>query len=665
MACRYFFEGKEYDATQFREVLKGLPVERMAKYVPEARASMPSNVISAPDRFLKEVFRAIPDVSDKQAAQLMRVHQEKPLELKDALSAAMKPGMLDKFLEAWKAGMVSAPGTWAIANPLGNTGDLIMRLGETATSSALDSFIGGPKTRLRGEARFELAGALKGANEAIGRLGADLKDIFTLAPEQIKLDRPIEYQVGKIGGKFGRAVRIPFRLLGAFDDFAKEVGGRAELYKLAYRRAKGNDFVARKIIDSPPADIAAAVAQSRLERTFNDPHRLAQALVRMRSDHKWLHAVFPFIQTPANILKVSLERSPIGFVEGAKAYRAYREGLRKGLTGAELETLKGTAVDKLARPLMGTLLLGAFGAYAKAGGMTGNGPADRDEKNALLNSGWQPYSFKVPTGDGKFAYVPFNRFEPVSAILGFSADLAEITDAKEGAEVFEKALGSIGQNLTSKSYLRGLADASQFIANPQQFGTQYVKNLAGSLVPNVVAKVAQAADPTFRDTKATNLKGAGGIVESVGKTIATDIPGLSRMLPAKRTATGEEAERPGNPLTRFALPSQLSQDKEGKELEREFARIGYVPNTPGRTVAYRGKKYELNDEEYGKLRDADLRAAEMARKVMRSPAYKNLPDTIEEGGQRSKEAILRSYFERARSEMRRRLTPSAVRRASL
>lgn len=659
MACRYFLDGKEYDATQLREVLKELPPERMAKYVPAAKSVLEAkHVPSAPDKFLKQVFKEMPEVSDKQAEDLLKVFQERPQDMADALNAVMEPTTFDKFLEGWKAGLVSAPSTQG-ANIAGNAGEIIARLGETATASILDSVLPGVKTRLRGEAAYELKGAVVGYNKGLGRLGSDLKDILRLAPEKVdfvNLDR-----APKISGKTGRFIRTPFRLLSAFDDFFRSIGGEAELHKLAFREARGDIEKAKTLIANPSPEMLKSVEASQLARTYQDPNKVAEHIMQFRANHKWAHVILPFVQVPSNIARIAWQRSPAGFYEGYKALQAYRQAAAKGLSADEVYKLKGIAIDKLARPLFGTMVLTAFYAHAKAGGMTGSGPTEQKERNLLRSTGWQPYSFVFPLEGDKKLYVPFNRFEPLSSILGIAADLSEIKDEKKAGDMADKAIGSIVQNFTSKTYLAGISDVATAVSKPNEYLGQYVSNLSGTLVPNIVAKAAQTIDPKLRDTR-PDTAGFPGIPERIGKTLLSRIPGASMTLDARKGATGEDIERPGYGPTRFLLPVQPSTTKGGTELEATLASIGYSPSSPKRdvTLPARGTtpsvSVRLSDEEYGFLQKAHQKASDYIRKnLIGKPEFKRLPGTIEEGGRNSKEAQIRRIYDRFHDNARAQL----------
>jgi len=351
-----------------------------------------------------------------------------------------------------------------------------------------------------------------------------------------------------------------------------------------------------------------------------------------------------------------VQRSPAGFVKAGRAYNAYLKALKSGTAAPELlAKLKGEAADSIARPLIGTMILGTFAAVAKAGGMTGGGPADPKERNALRETGWQPYSFVLPGGH----FVPFGRFEPVSGILGMAADLAEAKDSKNANDLFSKAIGSIGQNLLSKTYLQGLSEAAAAIAKPQEALSKWVSNTAGSLVPNIVAKAAQAADPVVRDT--SDESGLVGLPGRVLKTVESRIPGLSQTLPKRRSGTGEPVEREGNALSRFASPLQISSLEPGADFQQLLVDIDAVPSAPQKDLVIpgsKGKKVRLTEDELDKVTAADAKATEYLRRVVKSPTFRHMDPE-------DQKAAVHRIYNQYRTEARQKLyrTPAFAQRA--
>jgi hypothetical protein len=398
-------------------------------------------------------------------------------------------------------------------------------------------------------------------------------------------------------------------------------------------------------------DLIRMVEQSKVDRTFQTKLEekagvlpgFARFIQQAAETHPLLQMVVPFIRTPANIAQATIERSPLGWGKAIRVYRQFLDG----------KVSRGEVADAIAKPLLGSTIIGGFMAYAASGGMTGSGPTDPDEKNLLRETGWQPYSFVLPGPDGKI-YVPFNRFEPVSSLLGFAADMAEIRDQKKAGDIFDKALGSVIENLASKTYLTGLSSAGALISRPKQFAGEWVRQISRGLVPNIIGRMSQAVDPVLRDVRPQE-GGLAGLPETALKTFASRLPGVSTLLPARRSATGKEITREGvgfgpfDSAARFALPVQPSAETKDAEVEKLLVQIGYVPAQPSRERTVKGRKVRVGDEDYEKLQRANEWATkEIQKRYMGNARFDRLPDTMEEGGKQSKEYYIRRVFDGAR-----------------
>ena len=233
--------------------------------------------------------------------------------------------------------------------------------------------------------------------------------------------------------------------------------------------------------------------------------------------------------------------------------------------------------------VMGTAVWGSLLAIAKMGGITGGGPVNYADRQNLLSTGWRPYSIKI---GGK--YMPLQRIEPLGTVLGMAGDAAEFgsSDDKTG-----KVIAIVKDNMTDKSFLYGLESFAKAFANPEQMGSTYYRQMAGSIVPTFFSKAAQAVDPYQR------IQEQFGAEAGVPDALAYRIPGVSRALPARTTALGEKAERWGVYATDTTAdkllsaagsmlhPSPQSKERPGTEVEREFNRLrGYrgIPPTPPR-----------------------------------------------------------------------------------
>ena len=152
------------------------------------------------------------------------------------------------------------------------------------------------------------------------------------------------------------------------------------------------------------------------------------------------------VPTPADA--PALARFPLLFSKGE-----VREQIRAG--GAERDIALG-------RIAFGSGIMTLIASYAASGLITGAGPDDPGEKAVLRTTGWQPYSFKI--GDEYYSYF---YYEPLGSLFGIAADFSEIrarypeiAREEEWDRLAAMIVGSMTNNLTNKTYLRGLWSAT-------------------------------------------------------------------------------------------------------------------------------------------------------------------------------------------------------------
>jgi hypothetical protein len=607
-----------------------------------------------PSSLLSRIMKEIPNIGSGEAEVLEQIFHTNPEGFADAFRQASHPTVMDKVLEFWKAGLVSALPTH-FANTMSNAAEQSVRIMETMTSAQIQKMLQGKDApRSLREASAEWAGMRASFGPALKRFFDEAKDAFTLAPESIDLssNKPIEYSTGAIPGKAGRAVRVPFRMLDAADKFFGEIARNREVHKLAYREAlkevglkKGDVFPAYDRIldeiktgDKKWADLrnkAYNSAQASIFRGAPDATLRAGMHLRKELPFGVGHIVVPFLQTPWNIAKLTWKRSPAYLIN---AYRAFRE-FKAGELDAE------TAAERMARPVVGTAITAFFYGLATQGFMTGSGPTDQKKRSLMLETGWQPYSFKVPTPEGGTMYLPYSRFEPVSGVLQFAADIAEAKDPQMAESLFDKATGSIVNGLVNKTFMKGLSDAAMVASRPMEVGGQYARNLAGSIVPNIVRKGTQAYDPVLRDIR-PGQPGIKGMADSVVGAIESGIPGLSETLPGRITATGKPIERKSTKAG-FLLPFKPTFS-EPAPVERLLVEVGYIPTEPSRKMRVgAGASVNLTKDEYELLAEGRKAASDYVQKrLLNNREFNALPNTAEEAskGRPSKESVLKSIY---------------------
>lgn len=170
--------------------------------------------------------------------------------------------------------------------------------------------------------------------------------------------------------------------------------------------------------------------------------------------------------------------------------------------------------------------------------LTGRGPSDPDQRRALSDAGWMPYSVKV--GD---TYVSYSRMDPMATILGTIADVSLAT--RYAPEDKQHDLGEIGMgvvaalanNFTNKSYLQGVANFVDLLKDPKKEGANTVRSFVSSFVPNLSRDVANlGSDLAVGDETQKEIR-------TTLDAIMSKILGLSEILEPQRNAFGEKIRR--------------------------------------------------------------------------------------------------------------------------
>jgi len=263
----------------------------------------------------------------------------------------------------------------------------------------------------------------------------------------------------------------------------------------AAREYVKNQFDARQ--QSLVEDADAGARRHVFQEELGDYGKKVQAL--LNTPVKGLpigRIIMPFFRTPVNILKRFGEYFPLAMAE-AMARKSVRFATGKGYNMGDLSStwsLHTKTLTQLAsndpavraaaegRMAMSAGLIASAYLLTEEGLITGAGPKNPDQRNAMRRGGWQPYSIRL--GD---TYYSYEKAEPFAFHLGMVADTMELLEAGAGEDeelgTFAALMYSSSKMLESKSYLQGISDLFNAFEQPERFGERYVRNLAGSAVP--------------------------------------------------------------------------------------------------------------------------------------------------------------------------------------
>ena len=345
---------------------------------------------------------------------------------------------------------------------------------------------------------------------------------------------------------------------------------------------------------------AFAIKQAELA-TFRDDLAFAQKIVGLknktatkkgktvigtagyRAANVALESNLPFVKTPVNILRRSMDYSPIGMLRSsvelitAKTADDFMQGVHHMATG-----LTGTGILGL-----GMWLANRDFITVKAGEESGDAYYDRD-------MGYQDYSLLINIGDKQTSWTidwlsPMqvslfmgatawnnisngkltlkDAFDGLTAIAGSMLDMSFMSSAKDTIEMF-----------TEKVYRNGTGDDADWSGAIMQtlFGS-VPQGYLNSFVPQVVSQTATAFDKKQRDTRSTLEDPVAASWDSFAKKLANRIPVLrNKVLNPKLDRFGNDIETGNNIVTRmlqaYINPSTVKTINTTK-LDKEIIKI--------------------------------------------------------------------------------------------
>lgn len=528
---------------------------------------------------------------------------------------------LDAVREVWINGLLSSPATH-IVNTASNTAVAFQSILERGVAARIGELRGTQGGVAPGEAMAMAYGLITATKDAF-RLASKAFTTGETGWALNKVDLPMSKSVsseafgmasetgmGRMVDFLGDAARIPSRFLGAEDEFFKTIGYRMELHAQALRRAteegaKGPQLATRmrEIVIDPPENLRIAAADAALYQTFtNAPGAIGQAFMNLREKVPAVTFVLPFVRTPVNIARYTFERTPF-----APLVSQWRDEIAAGGARADLA---------LARMATGTGIMLTALDWADSGFISGRGPSQAGEIEAMKRQGWQPYSVKV--GNRWYSY---NRTDPFGAMLGFAADAAEAVrrgemnedEVDEWQEVMAMGITAVSQVAINKTYLQGVSEFVNVMSDPKRYSEPYINKLVSSFIPYtaLAGAVERTADPVVRDT-------AGP-----WQSVQAKLLGLSESLPARRTLWGEEISTEsglGKPYDFFSPVA--SREVKPEPIDTEIMRLaplaahdnveGSAPTRIGKRTSFNGVQVNFKEfpeayEEYVRLAGNELK----------------------------------------------------------
>ena len=485
-----------------------------------ARRSLTEAMMSDPDA-LKSTLRLITDRTPDANKTRKRVKEETgidPLNPPDNLKndkdkldqvlrelSAAGANLKDKIYEYWINAILSGPQTHAV-NVIGNTANAAYELTAKRFAEACINLV----AKKKDSATF---GEFREMWKHLSFSEAWRRAVFAFNHEMVSYNGKYQENDGPvIGGKTGRMVRLPSRLLNAADQFSRALIQPVETAAMAYREGvsrglTGNalqNFIERQILNPRSKAFKYGEGRSREMVFQEDPGAIVRYLIAMKNEPgvkgTVISFLFPFIKTPSNILRQGLRKSPLGTLN---------------LAGETLDVLRGKrAIDNRYIQHAAEQIL-AWSAFLMLKGFSGD---DDDDLPILTGSSATPGSgealfkgqhlpaYSIRIGDTWYSY---KRIEPLATGLTIIADaiqeLKEVGKGKSATAALKKMLKGTTSMIAEKSYLDTLNQVNQLMNNPEREVANWSANFLSSWMPAAVRQTVTAMDDTVRDFKMRSL----------------------------------------------------------------------------------------------------------------------------------------------------------------
>lgn len=389
-----------------------------------------------------------------------------------------------------------------------------------------------------------------------------------------------------------------------------------------YLKANGADA---SIFDATDAQSLALLDKARahaiqqaLINTYHAESQTASAVSKFKADLRGsgnfasrvlgdiVEGQLPFVKTPINVAKQSLQYSPLGFVSTAA------EGVKVARGTGDVNLM----LDHAAASVTGSVLFALGGILAEKGLLTA-GIGD-DEKDKANLEGRQEYSLQLVDDDGKLHSYTIDWANAAAIPMFAGAEYAKLA-ASDGASLNSVASASqqVLEPLLEMSFLQGLNDnleSLRYSEDPYIYGMakQSLSSYATQGIPTLAGQVARSVDPVRRST----YSGTTGIESDIGYTankIRNKIPFLSETGQPYIDAFGDTQSNTGGSFAGRLAYNMLSPGyysettddpvKQGVlDLANSSGDNSVIPEVAEKKVSWTSDKerhsYQLSPQEY-------------------------------------------------------------------
>ena len=421
--------------------------------------------------------------------------------------------------------------------------------------------------------------------------------------------------------------RIPTKLLSVSDNYFKNLEYRSEIYALAYRetvelvmqgavtKKNAAEFLANRVVNPPEAHVKKAM-EATLESTFQtklgtrgDFLDLGQGLQKMKSNAGWFTFIsnyyLPFIQTPANVVGMTLERTP-GLNFALSSYRRDISG-DNGLAAQQLAKSKMATGSLFYLTVMGMTFGKPFGVDTTGTspeiGVNFKNKVNKSEMKKML--GIQSGTINIPYGE-ETLQINLTGNDPIAMAFRQASDLASIAQygfkdndqANDYLNMVTAFTLSVGENIGSSTFMAGIGKAVNDYQNYKTMGFQ--KGIEKQTKSMLSAFVPTGARQVMKLVNEDNNKIAITINEYIQKNL------YDASLPKDYDLLGDEIERFGLISFRKEDPIRTEILNTGVEINRVGKQFSYQKDGLSTSIEYTSEELSFLKQRSGQYAKALL-----------------------------------------------------------
>lgn len=614
-----------------------------------------------PAYWIKEAKRVLPEgkiLTDEHFIAINDLIRKKDsLGLAHFVAKLRETSTFEKAVTLWKAGLLTSP-TTHMANFMGNT-----------TMQALETVSDVPATMIdwaiskvsKSGARTKVLTPRGFAEQGKGLLVTGPKKASTYFTTGIDSDNYLsKYDIPRTTNYNNAYLQMytdtVFRTLGATDKIFREGVMRKSLYEQAVLKVKnmkpqelkdvlsdleqvyGGSVTRKDAIEfffKNSSDDAAAIAINASEEeslrvlnreyisaaqksavgagkaasdyaTFQQNNWISSAIsgakARSGVGRVALEIVLPFSKTPTNIAFTMADYSPVGFL------KSVLQGLKGNQRGF---------VDSFGRAITGTSIMALGAKLAELNLLTSTLPTSKAEREMWIANGITQQSIFV---NGKWRRL--DRLSPFGNLLVAGGEFNRMGKERTMADRYSQtAFGGL-KGLTEQSFLSGLSQAIDAVKDPEAYGMKYVQNAIASVVPTLIARIAQGVDPKIRDP------------QTILEALASRVPILSQTVPVKKNVFGQDRENNKGLGSRLLDPFD-SSTPTGDIVAGELFRLNEAISLPAKGM-YNNQEYRqlLEMRGMGTIdgqpvgTDANSMMYPLLYSIMKSPQWDFMTDDV-------------------------------------